>query len=221
MKNVKWGLIILILIFIGISFKLFFGDILEFLSFLTLNIPNKDTLRYFYSSLFQGYAAIFSLSGMFFVFYAERMSTILTKTISSLRTIIEEYKLVTNETENNYLATMGVFAFINEIYFKKNRNLPSNCSYHNSIIANYNIINFINGHQIVAKRKLKRLILFSLLILCVSLVCLFCIGDFENVNLLIYRIGLVLIVISIIYFIYLGKFLFYCFNAFFAKKDIL
>jgi len=86
------------------------------LTFIYCTDPSTDTLRYFFSSVFQGYAAIFALGGMFYIYNSDKIDTKLTKLEDKAEFMIQSYHLYSNNplTDQLYITTHGVFQYVKD-----------------------------------------------------------------------------------------------------------
>ena len=156
----------------------------------------EDTLRYFFSAVFQGFAALVTLGAMFYLYYRQN--------ISEKRKSIEQemYLLFPASGQRDILSSEGTIPYI-QTFLKKNRETrPIPYKPLESLMISYNSLT--NEFEKV-KKEVPKVIIFTFFILVISMVSLFLVGLCSKVNNILEYIGIFLIGISSCYFLYVGK----------------
>jgi len=171
----------------------------------------KDSLRYFFSSTFQGFAAIFTLGSMFYIFYSERVYNAMNGITSKLESIISKNGLILNDEDSMSVTTYGIHYFIEQV-LKKRDGFNKHPSY-KSIDAASTFYFEIKYKHYRLKIKLTFFIIISTFILLFSLFSLLIIdlndfyNDIASIN------AIYLLILSIIYLFILVSFIFNCFKT--------
>ena len=162
----------------------------------------EDTLRYFFSAVFQGFAAIVTLGIMFYLYYMDNQIRKLDD-IEKILSVFKPDRLTNNSEEKiNYYVEYGIFEYAKSFLLpplvEKN---PTH-----QIVITLNRYNVIVKQNKLLSDQLKRLFKIAILILILSLLSLFTVGYFQWLNIILFFIGIILIVLSVIFFTYLFKF---------------
>ena len=160
---------------------------------------SSDTLRYFYSSVFQGYAAIFTLGGMFYIYYSQQIEmkqtlikNILTNTIKRLTWtgVTKESKIAFNVNVIDYV----------ENYFVKEYGINILTPPFNEISALVIAYKSIQSHNTAIKTDIKKIIVLSIFFLLSSLMILYSIDANRLLNSFAAYSGVIIIIVSFYYF---------------------
>ncbi len=153
----------------------------------------EETLRYFFSAVFQGYAAIIALGSMFYISYLDR--------IRNSKNMIAD-KLANEVTGDKRVADAKIFEH-SIIKFVEDRILPT-------IDINQKDFEFwklgvhrfrtLEKKENELKKKLPTIIILTLIILTVSLISLFLVGICVFLNSLLTVVGGIIVILSILYF---------------------
>lgn len=176
-----------------------------------------DTLRYFYSSIFQGYAAIFTLGSMFYIYFSGKVDGLRREMeMNALNLVkISGFYPDTNFQEKLFIETVGVFKYMEKYIIPRKEDLQTYPAY-TYLSATYDINIVKEGTTTRIKSILKFIVNLSIPILLLSLICLYFI-DFKSsciANEIIFYSGIVFLIASVLYFILLGKLIYYCVEMF-------
>jgi amino acid transporter len=149
----------------------------------------EDTLRYFFSAIFQGVAAILTLGAMFYMNYLEKSKSRIKELELETKTMYNpDYKL------NKQIFDTNIIEVMRDV-FLPNKTHESYDS-HRKIVAEYN--------EIIKKQKEIKKILPAILpqgifILISSAIGLFIIGYTEFLNKVVFWMGIILLLITILF----------------------
>ena len=159
----------------------------------------EDTLRYFFSAVFQGFAAIITLGIMFYLYYLDK----LTKKLESIESSFDGH-IPSRGTEGDfYVKENGIVMYV------KNKVLPfkegnAGYDYIRKLVAIYEV-------NIGQKEKLNinliALFKIAVSILLTTLMSLFCVGYFMWLNLTLFVCGIIIIILSWVFFLKLFSFI--------------
>ncbi len=165
-------------------------------------IFSQDTLRYFYSSVFQGFAALFSLGGMFYIYFSQSM----TNRLQDLRERVRQHVrhlIGATGGEHMVLIDRNPIEYIeNHVDVEKSKDGAWLTVF--SLALEYRT----QQRQVSEfKKYMYWLLPLSTVILVMSLFGLFFIKlyDSETVNYIVFGIGILTLVVSCIYFYFLFK----------------
>ena len=162
----------------------------------------EDTLRYFFSAVFQGFAAIVTLGIMFYLYYMDKQSRKLDD-IEKALSVFKPDRLTNNSEEKiNYYVEYGIFEYANKFLLPP---LVGKKPTH-QIVITLNRYNIIVKQNKLLSDQLKKLFKIAILILILSLLSLFTVGYFHSLNIILFIIGIIIIVLSVIFFTFLFKF---------------
>lgn len=153
-----------------------------------------DTLRYFFSAVFQGFAALITLGAMFFLYFFDKNDNKKFEIETKLKQLIEP----TGGEKKSYIERHGIVKYAEEKFLPIKNDKYKN--YH--LIAtlleeNRKILN--NENKI--KQDIPSLLKISFLSLFISLISLFLSGYHHIINYLLFLIGLFVIYNSIRFFL--------------------
>ena len=171
-------------------------------------IEYSDTLKYFFSSVFQGFAALITLGAMFFLYYFERMNS--RKEDLEGKMMEELWKIsngITNMSNDNrkYLFENGMVRLIED---KLIRNDTGNEKYLPAQIL-IKDFNYSQNKIKETKRNIPKIVVISFSILGISLFSLILINTSYLVNIVLIIIALIIIIFSIIDFIFIIKLIYH------------
>ena len=156
----------------------------------------EDTLRYFFSAVFQGFAAIITLGIMFYLYYMDKQSRKIDEIEKELL-IFKPDRLSDKSGEKiNYYIEHGIFKYASHFLLPP---LIEAKPMHQIVVAMKKYDSIIKQKDSLSK-DLKRLFRIATLILIVSLISLFMVGYYLWLNLVLFVIGIFTIVLSAIFF---------------------
>ncbi len=155
----------------------------------------EDTLRYFFSVIFQGFAAIITLGAMYFLFFFEKNEN--QKKIILYE--LEKYKdVVPGQTE--FIILNGIVEYI------KQKVLPikKGAAYDTlrELMKKYNLLLETESK---IKNYLPSLLKGTISILILSFISLFLVGYYNYLNYFLFIIGIIVIFLSIKYLLRIKK----------------
>lgn len=152
----------------------------------------EDTLRYFFSAIFQGFSAIVALAAMYFLYFFENTRNIKNEIIMKLQ------EFVGNKRKADRIGLIQYFK--EEVLSRKADN------------ESYNQIDFlVSKHDKLVnkessvKSKLAILLKNVLIILFISMISLFLVGYNSYLDYLLVIAGVILIIFSIKYLLLIKK----------------
>ena len=152
----------------------------------------EDTLRYFFSAVFQGFAAIITLGIMFYLSYLDKFR----KQLEDIESFFAGYKPTHGNINDFYVKEHGL------VFYVKDKVLPHKGDHPDHENARH-LVSKYEG-RIEQKEKLNEelLSLFKIaaLILSASLISLFCVGYFIWLNNILFFSGMFNILFSLIFF---------------------
>lgn len=174
----------------------------------------EDTLRYFFSAIFQGIAAILTLGSMFYLSYLEKINSRIQNLIIETNKIYFPPKKaiveilgsdIIQHLKKNYLPTMDQKSELFETY----------CY----IISEYEKL---KNKKDKLDDKLPGILMFGLLILILSTICLFSIGYYDWLNIAVFVIGVFTTILTLSFLYNTVEIIFYTFDYeyFFAIKKL-
>lgn len=162
----------------------------------------EDTLRYFFSAVFQGFAAIITLGIMFYLYYMDKQS----RKIDN----IEKELLLFKPNSISDKSGEKIKSYVEHSIFEY-----ATCYLLPSLVeANptHQIVVAMKKYDLIIKQKkllsgqLKGLFKIATLILIVSLVSLFMVGYYKWLTVVLFIIGIITILLSTIFFTLLFRF---------------
>lgn len=156
----------------------------------------EDTLRYFFSAVFQGFAAIITLGIMFYIYYIDKQSRKIDEIEKKLMIFEPNLQTANYEEKINYYVEHGIFKYASHYLLPP---LIEAKPMHQIVVAmkKYDLI--IKQKEFLSK-KIKELFKIATLILIVSLVSLFMIGYYQWLSIALFIIGIITILLCIIFF---------------------
>ena len=155
----------------------------------------EDTLRYFFSAVFQGFAAIITLGAMYFLYFFERIEL-------SKKNIIDKLTPYENETGyKDYIIQNGVIEYLKNILLPKKVDNPA-YEMPRKLLKKYEAL---TATELKIKSYLPQLLRGTISILILSLISLFLIGYNNILNYCLAVVGIVVIILSIKYLFMIKK----------------
>jgi ABC-type multidrug transport system fused ATPase/permease subunit len=165
---------------------------LEIIKDFFLNNNFSDTLRYFYSAILQGFAAIIALGGMFYVYYKQNI-------VNRKNEILKEYKNYFNMNIQHVRASIeikGIHSYVLDDLEAHKGNLETN--------DRLKALKLLSSEyeKISEKEKsiydnLTKLTKKIVVILIISMFGLFFVGYHRSVDFVLIVVGFLLILLSI------------------------
>jgi len=150
-----------------------------------------DTLRYFFSAVFQGFAAIITLGSMFYISYFDKIDT--------------KKKKITDEAARQYhppneqsklqILEVGIIQVIKKELLPKLENDLKRDSYWNGLVSQFEVL---NEKEISIKKDIPKVLYLNLVILLISVIALFLIGYHPTLNWILFIVGIIVIILSTI-----------------------
>jgi len=148
----------------------------------------EDTLRYFFSAIFQGIAAILTLGAMFYMNYNEKIK-------SRINELEKEAKRLWDPHD---IMLLKKILLSNIIYVMRDEFLPNKIhpdyDYHRKIVQEYETI-------IEKQNKIKKIMPFivfeGVALLIFSSISLFCVGYSETLDQTLFIMGIVILLITL------------------------
>lgn len=159
----------------------------------------EDTLRYFFSAVFQGFAAVISIGIMFYLYYMDRIN----KKIEEIENSLIGFRSSRLSEEDLFIQEHGLISFIKEKILPKKANLTGFDSTRHLI----EIYDGIKSRNEKLKTKLIALFKLAISIILISLLSLFCIGYYSWINRILFLSGLTSILLSFVFFYRLFSFI--------------
>lgn len=156
----------------------------------------EDTLRYFFSAVFQGFSALITLGIMFYLYYLDRQTRKIDEIEKDLMIFKPDRLSPGSEEKIKYYIENGIF-----IYTKKYL-LPPLVEAN----PNHQIVVGIKRYDSIVKQKIilsdSLLVLFKIatLTLVVSIISLFMIGYYSWLSTILFFIGIVIIALCLVFF---------------------
>lgn len=152
----------------------------------------EDTLRYFFSAVFQGFAAVITLGIMFYLYYMDRIN----KKLEEIESSFSGFESSPGSDNDLYIKEHGLVSFVKEKLLPLKLNVPTYDNFRR-LVAMYD--DKINQKE---KLKTKLLVLFKLAvsIILISLISLFCVGYYSWANTMLFISGLVCLFLSVLFF---------------------
>jgi len=158
-----------------------------------------DTLRYFFSAVFQGFAAIITLGIMFYLYYLDKIN----KKLDDIDSSFSGHNPRSGSEDDYYVKEHGITLFV------KNKILPLKVNvetydYTRQIVSLYEKI---IKQKDKLNRKLLSLFKIAVAIILISLISLFCVGYFGWLNNILFFSGILNIFLSLMFFTKLFSFI--------------
>ena len=152
----------------------------------------EDTLRYFFSAVFQGFAALITLGIMFYLYYMDKLSGKTEKIESKL---LHRKPGIGGEGFTIY-EREGIIEYMKKSLLLIKKDHPA-YSYDRVQVSLYDSI---EEQKKSSSAKMKGLFKIARVILILSLISLFLVGYYEWLNYILTGSGILCIVISIVFF---------------------
>ena len=162
----------------------------------------EDTLRYFFSAIFQGFAAIITLGIMFYLYYMDKQSRKVDEIERELMMFKPSGLGPDGEERLKYFLDFSIIEYMRE-YSIKRRTTHSQAD---PIYMRVNKYDSIIKQKELLSDNLKILFKIARMILICSLLSLFLVGYFYWLNIVLEIAGIILIILSIIFFARLFSF---------------
>ncbi len=149
----------------------------------------EDTLRYFYSSVFQGFAALITLGAMYYLYFFD-------KTDSQKKDLIEKLKShgdYANYENRDYIIKYGIITYLEEKLLPLKKDIPQYDTVR-FIVESYKKLQTAESQ---IKNYLPILLKKSITVLITSLICLFLIGYNLYLDYVLMVAGVIVIILSI------------------------
>ena len=159
----------------------------------------EDTLRYFFSAVFQGFAAIITLGIMFYLYYLDKFR----KRLEDIENFFHGYKPPTGTENDFYVKEHGLILFVKNIVLPPKKDVSA-YDYARRLVSIYE--EKIDQKKILNK-KLLSLFKNAILIILISLIALFSTGYVNWLNYILFIAGILNIILSFIFFINLFSFI--------------
>lgn len=159
----------------------------------------EDTLRYFFSAMFQGFAALIALGAMFYLYYKE----ISFNKMQNLENELRKFLNVNNDLNvNAKIDSEGI-----ESYTQNHLNGHKQFERRNTVEVLFDNYKNTKRKREKVKFKLPRILNYTIIILIVSITSLFLVDYNYILDKIILMIGILLIIFSIITLIMIKKFI--------------
>lgn len=161
-----------------------FCDVSIFLN----DVNAENTLLYFYSAVFQGFAALLTLGSMFYLYFTETYQ-------NQIERIEEELKRQYNQQRDvlNAIYMEGIIQYSRKEVKRHDDQENPRLNTMRDLIQHYDKISETNMH---IKNKIPTILNFSIIILSISLLALFSIGYNPSINTILFFVGIILIIFS-------------------------
>jgi len=150
----------------------------------------ETTLHYFFSALFQGFAAIIALGSMFYLYFLQYFN-------SKNENIKSELKRQYNDERNilNEIYLKGIIEYCREeLKTKESDEINLRLNAMRELMKNHD---YLCAFLKDVKRLIPKILISSIIILISSLGSLFLVGYSKNLNYFLFALGVVLIGVSI------------------------
>lgn len=159
----------------------------------------EDTLRYFFSAIFQGMAALFTLGSMFYISFLEKLDN----KKKDMNNRADKYFRPADHEGFSKTITKSTIDNIVEYYIPlQKQNNKGTDPILVSLADEYTVL--IEKQQLI-KQKIKPVIKNSIIVLLISMICLFTVGYSEFLNYCNFIAGIVLIFFIFYFFMRLYK----------------
>ena len=150
----------------------------------------EDTLRYFFSAMFQGFAALIALGAMYFLYFFDKLE-------SQKRTIEEVLKQPTDRMNLDPETKIALLKDIVKCWEQKilpGREETTGYDYERKLVNDYGTL---ISRRTEVKNYLSNLLKKTILILIISLISLFLIGFYDWLDNILAIVGVISILLSI------------------------
>ena len=160
-------------------------------------LNNPDTLRWFFSSVFQGFAAIITLGAMFYLYFFEKSER--HKSDQENRIWVIFKRIYSSVEINPVIYKKGFVNYLTNDFLPEHENETGNNAL-NSIKELTELYNALEEREILLKDYVFRLLKKSVVILSISLIALLLIGFNSYINIALLPVAVIIVVLSILYF---------------------
>ena len=158
-----------------------------------------DTLRYFFSAIFQGMAALFTLGSMFYISFLEKLEN----GKKDINNRADKYFHPADHEGVSGTVTKSTIEYIIEIYIP--RVISKGNAVDKALSSLESEYKTLTGKEKLIKQKIKPIILDAIIILLISMICLFTVGYSEFLNYCNFIAGSILIFFILYFFVKLYK----------------
>jgi hypothetical protein len=160
---------------------------------------DHETLRYFYSAMFQGFAAIITLGSMFYLYFSQNIN-------NTIRNIEERLynHCIRHWNDPDAIETRGLREFSK---FQLDEHVESINISTTNLKKLYEELEGLDERKIKVKNRLPNILYLSMVILIVSMVSLFFVNNNILSTLILFWIGVGLIIFSVFYLFKVVKFI--------------
>ena len=162
----------------------------------------EDTLRYFFSSLFQGFAAIVTLGAMYFLYFFDKIESKKNQVLERLKV----FEGMEGASGREYIIRNGIMKYLKEKYIPQHKADVSPYSFNiNVLLFLVDKFDSLEAKENNIRALLPKLLTNAIKILITSIICLFLTGYNLYLNYFLTLIGIYLIVLSIQYLFLIKK----------------
>ena len=149
----------------------------------------EDTLRYFFSAMFQGFAALIALGAIFYLYFKELSINRMSQIENELRKFLNVNNTLNIDAE---IDSQGIQSYTdnylnNHVQFNRR----------NTVVTLHSNYKSIKSKREEIETKLPTLLKNTITILIISLFSLFIIGYHEIINFILIPIGIFVIIFSV------------------------
>ena len=159
----------------------------------------EDTLRYFFSAVFQGFAAIITLGIMFYLYYLDKFR----KRVEDIESIFQGFKPNSGTEDNLYVKEYGLVLYVKNKILPTKVDIPSYDFARNAVSLYVKIV----AQKERLNKKLMSLFKLAVFIILTSLISLFCVGYLIWLNNILFFLGILVTLLSFIFFTRLYSFI--------------
>lgn len=160
-------------------------------------LNNADTLRWFFSSVFQGFAAIITLGAMFYLYFFEKSERHKSDHEERIWQIFR--RIYTSIETNPEIYTKGFMNYLtNDFLPERGKETGNNAL--NSIKELTELFNKLEEREILLKDYVYRLLKKSVVILAISLIALLLVGFNSYLNIALLPVAVLIVILSLMYF---------------------
>jgi len=146
----------------------------------------EDTLRYYFSTLFQGFAAVITLGAMYFLYFFDRIE-------SQKKEIIGKLNIHYTNTEREFILIHGIVDYVKQKLLPLKKDIPQ-YDYERTLVNKFDSLLAVNTN---IQNYLPKLLKQTISILIISLVSLFIVGYNIYLNYALVLVGVVCLFLSI------------------------
>lgn len=154
-----------------------------------------NTLRYFYSAVFQGFAALITLGGMFYIFFKQFVDSNKDKLENRMQDQIKGNYI--NGKVPREFATKDILKYSRKYVEEGKSNLAKQGLLYDALKRSIEEYDLINNKLESVKFKIPIILSFTISILMISLISLFSIGYWQWLNITLIGLGIVTISLAV------------------------